>query len=435
MLKRTASLIIAAAFLLLALTGCASRDSESCSDGVVSNAPVDVPGALYGAVTACPIQTGEEGYSPTTLPTEDTVPEPTPEPGPELTEPAANPTEEPIRDIETADAYVNANGVAFRGGPSREAEKLERLTEGTKIKVNGENSEWYRVIKGDVTGYIANKYVTLGAYSTPAPTPVPANYIRDIGPEKAYVNSNGVNVREKPDRSSKKLAKLYKGHKLTVTGENDEWYRVEFDGTEGYIVKEFVTFGTYSTPKPTATPKPTKTPKPTAKPTPTPKPTKTPKPTATPTPKPTKTPKPTATPTPAPSYYHISPGQFSDEDVYVLAQFLHIETRYNSVAGQRAVASVVLNRVLNESHHFPNTVPEVIFQHNQFVPESALEGVVPNAEVLASARYVLQEHGPTLPKKVLFYRASYLGTSWYSYMTYYCTIDDNNFFIAISNGY
>lgn len=117
----------------------------------------------------------------------------------------------------------------------------------------------------------------------------------------------------------------------------------------------------------------------------------------------------------------------------LLAKFLHYEARYNSVAGQRAVASVVVNRIFNDSGHFPDTVSGVLYQHNQFVPEGTLDNVVPNSTVIASARYVLQEHGPTLPKKVLFYRASYLGTSWYSYMTYYCTIDDNNFFIAIRN--
>ena len=423
MLKRSATIILAAVFLLLALTGCADRDgASSASNGVIAADPVNVPWEDLAAVTAC-AEMGSQVLSPMALASSQA----TPEPVQEITEPPYA-TDEPIRDIETAEGYVNHNA-ALRSAPSRESEKLDSLSVGTKLKITGENSEWYRVKVGDKKGYVAKKYVSLGVYETPAPTPVPPGYIRDIGPKKGYVNANGVNVRKKPDREAEKIAKLYIGHKLMVTGENDEWYRVEFDGKVGYIVKEFVSFGTYSTPRPTPTPKPTKTPKPTVKPT------KTPKPTATPTPKPTKTPKPTATPTPKPSYYHISPGQFTDEEVYLLAQFLHYETRYNSVAGQRAVASVVLNRVLNESHHFPNNLHDVLFQHNQFVPESTLEGIVPNSEVLASARYVLQEHGPTLPKKVLFYRASYLGHSWYSYMTYYCTIDDNCFFIAIGNGY
>ena len=115
----------------------------------------------------------------------------------------------------------------------------------------------------------------------------------------------------------------------------------------------------------------------------------------------------------------------------LLAKFLHVEARYNSTTGQRAVASVILNRVLNESHHFPDTVSGVLFQKGQFVSEEKLANVVPNAAVIASARYVLQEHGSTLPKKVLFYKASYLGTTWYSYLEFYKTIDDNNFFKAI----
>lgn len=117
----------------------------------------------------------------------------------------------------------------------------------------------------------------------------------------------------------------------------------------------------------------------------------------------------------------------------LLAKFLYVEARYNSVTGQRAVASVIVNRALNETHHFPNTIAGVLFQKGQFVSESTLANVVPNETVIASARYVLQEHGPTLPKKVLFYKYWKLGETWYSYLEFYKRIDDNNFFKAIRN--
>lgn len=116
-----------------------------------------------------------------------------------------------------------------------------------------------------------------------------------------------------------------------------------------------------------------------------------------------------------------------------LAKFLHYEARYNSVKGQRAVASVIVNRVLNESHHFPDTITGVLFQPGQFVSKAKLQNIVPNETVIASARYVLQEHGPTLPKKVLFYWYYKLGETWYSYLEFYKRIDDNNFFKAIRN--
>ncbi|MBO4563390.1 MAG: cell wall hydrolase [Clostridia bacterium] len=262
-----------------------------------------------------------------------------------------------------------------------------------------------------------------------------------------YVNSNGVNYRRSPSKDAAVMTMLLFGREVVITGETDEWYRVKVGNHTGFVAKQFITLGAAPTPVPTDTPeptpkptpspapKPTKTPKPT--PSPTPKPTKTPKPTATPTPKPTKTPKPTATPrptptpTPKPSYYTVSPGQFSDEDVELVARFLVVEAPGATQLGLRAISSVILNRVLNETWHFPDTVPEVLFQHNQFLPESALEGVEPTAQTLAAARYVFQEHGATLPKKVLFYRAAYLGTTWASYMQYYATIEGNCFFYGI----
>ena len=431
MKRRPAFAIIPAAVLLLTLMGCSKEGVPDTSAAALSIDAAEIVGIpwAHAGITAEPVVELSAGYSMTDLPTE------TASGAAELSGSAEDSGS--FREIEAAQAFVSANGVNLREGPSKSSAKLDKLYLGRAITVTGENEEWYRVICGGTEGYIAKQFVEFGVYVTPSP--VPADYVRDVDPADAYVNANGVNLREEPNRSSEKLAKLYLGNRITVTGENDEWYRVKAGKLTGYIVKEFVSFGTYSTPKPTPTPTPKPTPKPTKTPKPTAKPTKTPKPTATPTPKPTKTPKPTntpkptPTPTPRPSYYHVSPGQFSEEDVMLLAKFLHYEARYNSVAGQRAVASVVVNRIFNDSGHFPDTVSGVLYQHNQFVPEGTLDNVVPNSTVIASARYVLQEHGPTLPKKVLFYRASYLGTSWYSYMTYYCTIDDNNFFIAIRN--
>lgn len=263
--------------------------------------------------------------------------------------------------------------------------------------------------------------------ATPSPTPKPTatpkptqEPIEDLNYIPGYVNCNGVNMREAPSTSSNVIAEYSTGKNLYITGRNSDWYRVRVDSKTGFIAKRFISLGVYATPSPT--------PKPTPKPTATPKPTNTPKPTATPTPKPTNTAAPSG-------YYTVSPGEFSESDIMLVAKLLKKEANSGSTDGLRAIASVVLNRVKNESNHFPNTVPGVIYQHNQFYPEGALDNVTPGSNHIAAARYVFSEHGATLPKKVLFYKASYLGTSWYSYLQYYCTIDDNNFFIAISNGY
>lgn len=173
---------------------------------------------------------------------------------------------------------------------------------------------------------------------------------------------------------------------------------------------------------------------PTAVPTDTPVPTPTPTPTPTPAPTPTPTPKPTASPTPKPtqsSYYTVTPGQFAEWEIDLVARLITCEARGGTDAGQRAIASVVLNRVLNKSGNFPNNVRGVLLQRNQFVPESRLMSTTPTEHAKRSARYVFYEHGSTLPKKVLFYKAAYLGTTWTDYMQYYATINGNCFFYGI----
>lgn len=149
-------------------------------------------------------------------------------------------------------------------------------------------------------------------------------------------------------------------------------------------------------------------------------------PTAEPTPAPTAAA--TAQPSDTESFYTVKPGQFTDEEIYLVARFITCEARYAGDEGQRSVASVVLNRVLNSSNQFPDTVTGVLLQRNQFVRKDKLLRTEPTRKALKNARYVFKEHGSTLPKKVFFYKAEYLGTSWEDYMEYYKTIEGNCFF-------
>lgn len=257
------------------------------------------------------------------------------------------------------------------------------------------------------------------AAPTPAPTPTPVPQpteepIEDLPYITGHVNSNGVNLREDPNTDSAILGQYSTGKNLYITGRNSEWYRVKIDDTEGFMARRFVTLGHTATPTPT--------------PKPTPKPTNTPKPTATPTPKPTNAP----TASPVPEYYTVHPGQFTDYEINLVAALVYKEARYSTSLGMRAIASVVLNRVLNETTNFPNDVRGVLFQPGQFgYSEETLCNTNFSQLALESARYVFRDHGSTMPKKVLFFRAAYLGIYWTSYTEYYTTIEYVNYYYGI----
>lgn len=161
--------------------------------------------------------------------------------------------------------------------------------------------------------------------ATSTPTPTPTNtptptprFTFDEFEKEMYVK-DGVNVRDLPSTEGEKIGSLKQWDKVKVTGQCKEtkWYRIEFDGTVGYVSGNFLV---ENGPTPTPTPTNTPTPTPTNTPTPTVTNTPTPKPTSTPTPKPTATPKPTSTPTltvtPTPALAFGFMGIVSDTKLY-----------------------------------------------------------------------------------------------------------------------
>lgn len=59
----------------------------------------------------------------------------------------------------------------------------------------------------------------------------------------------------------------------------------------------------------------------------------------------------------------LSRGNFSREDLYLLARAIYAEARGESFTGQVAVGAVILNRL--ESPDFPKSIREVIMQRNK----------------------------------------------------------------------
>lgn len=60
----------------------------------------------------------------------------------------------------------------------------------------------------------------------------------------AYISSNAsAHFRSEPSTSAKSLGKLPKNTKITVIGEENGWYKVSYNGKEGYISKTLVTEG------------------------------------------------------------------------------------------------------------------------------------------------------------------------------------------------
>ena len=54
------------------------------------------------------------------------------------------------------------------------------------------------------------------------------------------VGGSYLNMRASADASSKRLDKLYDGTRIAVLGEESGWYKIEYNGQTGYVIKSAV---------------------------------------------------------------------------------------------------------------------------------------------------------------------------------------------------
>ena len=114
----------------------------------------------------------------------------------------------------------------------------------------------------------------------------------------------------------------------------------------------------------------------------------------------------------------------NDNERELLAKLLYCEGGIESEECQRAIVSVIFNRL--ESGKWGNTLNSVIYAQGQFEPVSKglLSKAKPKQQQYDAIDYVLQ-NGSTLPSWVMYFRAGH-HFSWKGY-TPYCQLSTTYF--------
>lgn len=102
------------------------------------------------------------------------------------------------------------------------------------------------------------------------------------------------------------------------------------------------------------------------------------------------------------------------DDRETLARLVYLEANTESLECQKAIVSVVINRV--NSGYWGSTVNSVVYAKNQFTPASKIPYTTPTSTNYEAVDYVLT-NGVTLPTYVLYFRSSY-HFSWSGYVPY-----------------
>ena len=229
---------------------------------------------------------------------------------------------------------------------------------------------------------------------------------------KAMYTAEAVNMRKGPSKSSDVITVLDAGTKVNCTGKTDDgWYRVEFSGTEGYCMAEYLTAN--APVKETAA----KTQKVTESKTNT-------------TASAADTTKKTTTEKSDNSERSVI--SYTDEEFEMMCYVLQGEVGGCSDASKIAVANVIINRV--KSSRFPDSIKGVLTAPNQFTAISAYYNKTnaPSKNTKDCAKRALNGEGADASKGATYYYApkycSGSSAAWFESLTFCMELEGQRFF-------
>ena len=125
-----------------------------------------------------------------------------------------------------------------------------------------------------------------------------------------------------------------------------------------------------------------------------------------------------------------SGDEFYDADsLYWLSRVIHAEAGNQPLEGMIGVGNVVLNRVMDESNAFRNTIHDVIFQAGQFnVVELGGIYAAPGENAVIAAKLCLEGYN-TVGDAKWFFNPKISSSTWFDkYKTFVISIEDHNFY-------
>lgn len=172
---------------------------------------------------------GNDDSTENTDGTESLVTETTEVEGAEITEEQSEYADLAIADVSD---YVNV-----RKEPNTDAEIVGKIYDGAVaqiLEVAGENDEWFKIISGNVEGYIKAEFFIYGDAAVAVIDEYVTRFIE--------VRCDRLNVRVEPSTDSSRIGYVDFEERLPLVEDCGEWIKVEYiNGKEGYVSAEYVT--------------------------------------------------------------------------------------------------------------------------------------------------------------------------------------------------
>ena len=214
----------------------------------------------YGGLTGY-VMTGFLTFQTGALPLAPTdMPSAAPTQAPTASAPTAAPV--PVSGDAVARVVTPQGSLNLREGPRNNARIIRTIPQYDFVTVLSAGTEWCQVAYSGETGFVMARFLSFGASaaptlapSAPAPTAAPVPVSGDAVARVVTVQGS-LNLRQSPGESARVLRTIPQYGFVTVQERGSVWCRVTYDGTAGWAMTRFLSFGagTAASPAPSAAP-------------------------------------------------------------------------------------------------------------------------------------------------------------------------------------
>ncbi len=134
----------------------------------------------------------------------------------------------------TSQGVITADSLNVRKGPGTSYESIGYLHKGDQVTILGESNGWYKIDYNGQEAWVSGKYVekTEGGSTTQPQQPEQPEQPSTF---EVIVSATTLNIRSGPSTDYGKLGTLSAGAKVTVLEEKNGWYKIDYNGQEGWI--------------------------------------------------------------------------------------------------------------------------------------------------------------------------------------------------------
>ena len=133
-------------------------------------------------------------------------------------------------------ANVTSEPLNMRTKPSTDGEIVGKCYRGAGGTVLEKKDGWTKVRSGKIEGWMSDKYLLFGADIEPL--------AKELGLLSAKITATTLNVRETPTTDSAILKQAAEGDSFPVLSESDGWAKVQLSAdTNGYISSQYASIG------------------------------------------------------------------------------------------------------------------------------------------------------------------------------------------------